>query len=217
MSAAPVLKAEIVAMLRPQAQVQPESQSPPPLPPAIVVDSPADIPTGPDLEAEVAAPLQPQPPVQPESQPPPSSPPAELPMAPQDENQTNTIELTMPCEAIVDDSDTLAFEMTIDSLEELEELKRNNCDNPSQLLVSHASGEYHPPVLLPEGPNEFRWGDYTLPLLDALGRKQLLDEHGRGRPPTTKEEIASWGESLHLKGEVLYSQYTLQRKTSRSG
>jgi hypothetical protein len=151
---------------------------------APIVDRPTDV-SNPDLEAEVAVSLQPQ--VHHESQPP--SP--ELPMAQDD----NTIEVNLPCEAIVDDSDTVSFDLTVESLEALEQLKQSSSQSPSQLLASLASGEYHPPVRVPDGPIEFRWGDYTLPLLNTLGREQLFDEHGRGRPPTTKEELAVWGKS----------------------
>lgn len=139
---------------------------------APIADRPADI-SSPDLESEVAESLPPQ--VHQNTQPPEPEPP----MAPDD----NTIEVNLPCDAIVDDTDTVSFDLTVESLEALEQLKRSSSQPPSQLLAALASGEYHPPVRVPEGPIEFRWGDYTPPLLS------------RGPPTTTMEELTVWGKS----------------------
>lgn len=105
--------------------------------------------------------------------------------------QDEHIELNLPCEAVVDDRDTVSFDLPIDSLEDLEELRQYNSGNPTQMLAALASGEYHPPVLQHDRPIEFRWGDYTLPILHAMGRDQPPYQHGRGRTPATQEETAS--------------------------
>jgi hypothetical protein len=106
--------------------------------------------------------------------------------------QDERIELNLPCDAVVvDDRDTVSFDLPINSLEDLEELRQYNSGNPAQMLAGLASGEYHPPVLQHDRPIEFKWGDYTLPILQAMGRDQPPHGHGRGRTPATQEEIAS--------------------------